>query len=232
MADLIISQKQKKGKLNFAVPHYILINGKMLGLMKDPSVTVKVPAELRVSVRDGRPEDAQFLAKCIMSGMHFYDFETDVPKGTELFERLTECEQREDLLYTYVHTRVAESDGVPVGSLLSYPGEIYSDLRHKTFAEMWPQFPALDTGSQMETGPGEYYLDTLAVLPEYRGKGIGSVLMKDAIDKGIALGYKQIALVVDAGMPELISLYESLGFEAAEHRQIFGVDFLRMIYTV
>ncbi|MBR5403592.1 MAG: hypothetical protein IK113_05155 [Bacteroidales bacterium] len=26
-------------------------------------------------IRDARPEDAPFLAKCIMSGMHLYDFE-------------------------------------------------------------------------------------------------------------------------------------------------------------
>ena len=42
MPRLIISQK-KKGKLSFSIPHYIPINGKMLGLMKDPSVTIEVP---------------------------------------------------------------------------------------------------------------------------------------------------------------------------------------------
>ena len=42
MPRLIISQN-KKGKLSFSIPHYILINGKMLGLMKDPSVTIEVP---------------------------------------------------------------------------------------------------------------------------------------------------------------------------------------------
>ena len=42
MPRLIISQK-KKGKLNFSIPHYILINGKMLGLMRDTSVTIEVP---------------------------------------------------------------------------------------------------------------------------------------------------------------------------------------------
>ena len=42
MPRLIISQK-KKGKLSFSIPHYILINGKMLGLMRDPSVTIEVP---------------------------------------------------------------------------------------------------------------------------------------------------------------------------------------------
>ncbi len=56
------------------------------------------------------------------------------------------------------------------------------------------------------SGAGEYYLDTLAVLPEYRRRGI-------------AAGYDLITLVVDSNMPDLIRLYES-------------VDFLRMTYSV
>lgn len=42
MARLIISQK-KKGKFNLALPHYILVNGKNIGLMNTPSVTLEVP---------------------------------------------------------------------------------------------------------------------------------------------------------------------------------------------
>ena len=56
------------------------------------------------------------------------------------------------------------------------------------------------------SGTGEYYLDTLAVLPEYRRRGI-------------AAGYDLITLVVDSNMPDLIRLYESVGF-------------LRMTYSV
>lgn len=42
MARLVISQK-RKGKFNLALPHYILINGKNIGLMNTPSVTLEVP---------------------------------------------------------------------------------------------------------------------------------------------------------------------------------------------
>lgn len=42
MARLIISQK-KKGKFSLSVPHYILINGRTIGLMNTPSVTLEVP---------------------------------------------------------------------------------------------------------------------------------------------------------------------------------------------
>ena len=182
-------------------------------------------------IRDAHPEDAPFLAKCIMAGMHFYDFETDTPEGSDIYARLVACERQTDTLYSYVHTRVAEIDGIAVGSLLSYPGEIYRNLRRKAFTELWPELSELEAASDQETDPGEYYLDSLAVLPSYRGRGIGRALLRDGIDKSMSLGYKQIALVADSDMPHLIKLYSSLGFIPAEHRHAFGVDFQRMIYA-
>ena len=182
-------------------------------------------------IRDASPEDAPFLAKCIMAGMHFYDFETEIPPQKEIYERLIESERRTDTIDTYIHTRVAEVDGVVVGSLLSYPGDIYRELRHKTFIELWPELAEEEATYDQETDPGEYFLDTLAVLPAYRRRGIGSALLQDGIAKGISLGYKQIALVADAEMPHLIGLYTSLGFIPADHRHAYGADFQRMICT-
>ncbi len=183
-------------------------------------------------IRDACPDDAPFLAKCIMAGMHFYDFETDIPAESEIYERLIECERRDDLLYSFRYTRVAEVGGVLAGSLLSYPGEIYREMRHKTFCELWPDLARMDAESEMETGPGEYYLDSLAVHPAYRRRGMGKALLLDGIRKGETLGYNRVALVADSAMPHLVRLYESIGFVPADHRHVFGVDFQRMVYEV
>lgn len=186
-----------------------------------------------IIIREARAEEAPFLAKCIMAGMHFYDFETEVPEDEQIYLRLVDCERREDLLYSYTRTRVAEvDDGKVVAALISYPGEIYRDLREKTFSELWPEFAAMNASSDQETGPGEYYLDSLAILPEYRGKGIGRALIRDGIEKGLALGYKTISLVADSDMPHLVSLYESLGFRKQEIRHAFGVEFQRMLLSI
>lgn len=184
-----------------------------------------------IIIRDAHPEDAPFLAKCIMAGMHFYDFETDIPQQKDIYNRLVDSERKEDWLYTYKNTRVAEMKGKLVGALLSYPGDIYRELRHKTFTELWPDLTQMEAESEQETDPGEYYLDSLAVLPDYRGQGIGRTLLRDGIQKGISMGFTHIALIADAEMPHLISLYTSIGFKSAEHRHAFGVDFQRMIYT-
>lgn len=185
-----------------------------------------------VIIRDARPEDAPFLAKCIMAGMHFYDFETPTPVQSEIYEGLVECVGRDDTLYTYRNTRIAEAGGISVGILLSYPGEIYKEVRDKTFRRYWPAFFAEHSGDDLETGPGEYYLDSLAVIPSFRGQGIGSTLLRDGIQKGSALGYRRIALVADSDLPQLVHLYESVGFRPEGHRRAFGVDFQRMVFDV
>lgn len=184
-----------------------------------------------LSIRDATPSDAPFLAKCIMAGMHFYDFETQIPSERDIYDRLVECERREDLLYSYARTRIAEVDGSVAGSLLSYPGDIYREMREKTFRELWLDFVKMDQASDQEADPGEYYLDTLAVLPQYRRRGIGRALLEDGIRKGQSLGYGRITLVADHDMPHLIKLYEEIGFRKEEIRHAFGVDFQRMVFA-
>ena len=184
-------------------------------------------------IRDARPSDAPFLAECIMAGMHMYEFEDILNDDmSDILERLTACEERTDTLYSHARTRVAEIDGTPVAALLSYPGALYRELKEKTFREFWPAFYQQFASDDPETDPGEYYLDSLAVLPAFRHQGIGTAMLEDGIRRGIEEGFTRIALVADSGMPHLVSLYESLGFTPAEHRHAFGTDFLRMLYTV
>lgn len=184
-------------------------------------------------IRDARPSDAPFLAECILAGMHLYDFEEIVNDDlADALENITQSEGREDTLYTYSRTRIAEVDGKPAGALLSYPGELYKELRDKTLREYWPSFFTQFNNDESETDSGEYYLDSLAVHPDFRRLGIGRALLEDGIKIGLSKGFTQIALVADAGMPHLIKIYQSIGFVPADHRNVFGTDFLRMIYTV
>lgn len=183
-------------------------------------------------IRDAQASDSPFLAQCILAGFHLYDFESEGPKDKKLYLLLNECIKREDLLYTFKFARIAEVDGAAAGALLSYPGELYRGLRHKTFVELWPDLLRLDAESEQETGPGEFYLDSLAVAPAFRHQGIGRLLIEDGIRKGIDLGYKQIGLVADVTMPHLLRLYASYGFVPEERRKVLGINFQRMIYTV
>ena len=184
----------------------------------------------RLNIRDARPGDAPFLAKCILSSMHLYDFETypsDDMAG--ILSRLTASETIEDTLYTFRNTRVAELNGTLAGALLSYPGEEYLVRRERTFREFWPEYFSEHADDDPETDPGEWYLDSLAVIPEYRRMGIGKALLQDGIRKGLSQGFNRVALVADPEYPHLVRLYKSLGFAPDGTRHAFGTDFLRMV---
>ena len=161
-----------------------------------------------LTIRNAEPSDAPFLAKCILAGMHFYDFEDILSDDmTDFLERFTECEGR-------------------------YPGELYLELRDKTFREYWPAFFTEHPVADPEADPGEYYLDSLAVHPDYRKQGIGKALLEDGIIKGASQGFKRISIIAETEYPHLIRYYESLGFVQADHRNVFGTDFQRLIYTL
>ena len=140
-------------------------------------------------IRDAVPSDAPFLAKCILAGMHMYDFEEyQSDNMRDILAGLTKCEVREDTLYTFRNTRVAEVGGEPAGALLSYPGEEYLVLRERTFREYWPAFFEQFTSDDPETDPGEWYLDSLAVHPEGAPSGRHPERTREWILQGCAGG--------------------------------------------
>ena len=185
-----------------------------------------------LSIRDANPKDAAFLSRCIMAGFHYYDFDEYPSDNTSaILDKITVCERRKTTLYTYANTRVAEVAGKAAGSLLSYTGEEYLRRKEKTFREFWPEYFDKFADDAPETGPGEYYLDSLAVHPMYRRMGVGTALLRDGISKGIEMGYSRIALLADSQYPHLIKIYKSLGFIPEDKCRIFGIVFQRMVYT-
>ncbi len=124
----------------------------------------------------------------------------------------------------------AEEEGKPIGCIISYSGDDYQRLREYTWSKLWKGVdPATIKQSAIETYPGEYYLDSLAIEPEYRGKGYGKTLMEAAIEEGKKLGYKNFALLVALEKPRLNEYYASVGFEEANDVNFFGHKYKRMV---
>ena len=134
---------------------------------------------------------------------------------------------REDVLYSWRNTIIAEVGGERVGMLTSYDGRHYHDMRIRTMAlvkeYLGIEFPNMED----EAIPGEYYLDSLAVMPEHRGKGIGRSLLLSGIEAGHAAGLT-VTLAVDPVNERAKKLYRSLGFEPAGKLFIFGHDYDKM----
>ena len=70
-----------------------------------------------------------------------------------------------------------------------------------------------------EVNKGYGYVDSntpelgIAVAEEVRGMGVGTLLMKEIIQKAICEGYKSISLSVDPENRNAVHIYRKLGFE-------------------
>ena len=59
----------------------------------------------------------------------------------------------------------------------------------------------------------------IALVPEYRGRGTGTVLLRDLLDEGARTG-KRVSIHVERNNPAL-RLYERLGFAPVEDRGVY-----------
>lgn len=73
---------------------------------------------------------------------------------------------------------------------------------------------------------GQCELNNLAVLPKYRHRGIGEMLLKDGLRRAKELGAERVFVsIVDTNL-KLRAWYEELGFKYMGARKFDGFDFL------
>ena len=182
-----------------------------------------------IRIINATPEDAEMIAEAIMdavgeeivAGMAGSHTREDV-KG--VFTRLA---RREDSQYSYLNTRIAIApDGEKAGVCISYDGGRLKELRRSFFNEAkrvfgWDISPEEVDNLPGETCGEEFYLDTLATLPQYRGQGIASALIADAAGKAEMTGLPLGLLVADHN-DDARRLYERRGFRPVGRRPFAG----------
>lgn len=65
----------------------------------------------------------------------------------------------------------------------------------------------------------EFRIVDIALLPEFRGKGIGGAILKTIIDRAFAVG-KAVRIHVEQQNPAM-SLYKKLGFQLVEEKGVY-----------
>ena len=128
-----------------------------------------------IKIRPANFDDSEFVAKSVMAALG-NDEVYAVPLKKEIkatIEKITSICQREDVLYSWKNTIIAEIDGKPIASLTAYDGTNYKEIKERTFS-LFDEPLDFDVDlMQDETREGEYYIDSATVLPEYRNQGIG-----------------------------------------------------------
>lgn len=139
----------------------------------------------------------------------------DAPMVCQLFTNLA---ARTDSQYSYKNAIVAiDTDGTPMGASVGYDGALLSQLREAFFEESERISGRSFRDIPDETDSAEYYLDTLAVLPEHRGRGVATALIKSMNQKAANAG-KPLGLLVDKENLRARKLYEYVGFKKVGER--------------
>ena len=79
---------------------------------------------------------------------------------------------------------------------------------------------------------GEYYLDSLAIVPEFRGHGLWRALFDDAVGMARTRGLHRVALICDESYPKLAQLYTSYCFVPEETFLYFGTLCRKMSLSI
>ncbi len=196
-------------------------------------------------IRPARKDDAHFIAKMILAALHIEEDDNSI-----LARRMEDFVLADNTLYSWsrgyiaVDTEEAKSEDdeqtytkeTPAGLCLAYDGIDYHERRINTFTmkcsdgvSVAEDNPSLRT-QEDEAGAGEYYIDSLAVAPDYRGHGIGKMLLAHAIEQGIARGLHP-TLLVDPDNAPALRLYTSLGFRFFREQEAFGIMYHKYQYN-
>ena len=172
-----------------------------------------------ILIRKATKDDAPLIAKVVAMAIGeacaiFYG-------GENYMDTFEEIALLENSQYSYHNVFVAEVDGKIAGAVVGYDGAKLHNLRKATLDIIFKH-----TGKELqiadETDASEFYLDSLAVMPEYREFGVGSKLILAMKERASQEYNKPLGLLVDFENTDAERLYKSLGFVRAEVKDFLG----------
>lgn len=101
---------------------------------------------------------------------------------------------------------------IVAGICTAYDGAMLHSLREAFFKACKEEIGREFETFTDETGPGEYYVDSLAVYPQYRRRGIASSLLRAMAERAHKAGLP-LGLLVDKANPDAERMYTAIGFE-------------------
>jgi len=128
--------------------------------------------------------------------------------------------------FSVEYAEIAELDGTPVGLLVGYPGSELPRLAWGMAARL-PAVLGLSGALRLavrslplarlpEAERHEYLIHALAVLPEARGRGLGTRLLEEAERRAVALRLGACSLTVAGTNRGARALYERLGYRVVQ----------------
>lgn len=160
--------------------------------------------------------DAPILAELVNhagEGMPLYLWSKMAAPGESAWDVGRRRAAREEGSFSYRNATVIDQDGTCAGALIGY--EI-ADAPEPVGADMPAMFVPLQELENL--APSTWYVNILAVLPQFRGRGLGATLLGVADATGRKLGKRGMSVIVADANQGARRLYERCGYRAAATR--------------
>ena len=182
-----------------------------------------------MKIRKARQRDADVLAAAIvMAEGELVTFFTGHEDGERARGVL-----REFILspvpcrYSLANALVADIDGEAAGAIFAFPANHQPELDLLLLASVNARGYNLKE-LFFEGEAGTYYLSTMGVDPNHRGKGVGTALIDAAEREGAKLGFERSSLLVATDKEKAKALYERLGYRTTMAVSMAGYRYYRM----
>lgn len=189
-----------------------------------------------ITLRPAVCADAPALARLIMMAMsddccrHFYG---PAHTSADFLRVMTALCARRGTQYSYENAVVAvanTADGAEevAGCAVAYAGSALLRLREPFIVAAREAFGRDFSAMRPEAAAGEYYLDSLAVLPDWRGRGMATALIDAAAERARQAGEGPLTLLVDTDNAAAQRLYRRCSFQFAAEDEWGGHRMLRL----
>jgi len=187
---------------------------------------------LNLHIRRAKPTDAEMAVPLIIEAIGEISEQMTGEKEPHAVQReLIGLFKREDNRHSYLQTVVVEQDHTITACMVLYSAikaiELDANLVH------WLRDK---TGEEIiippEAHSDEFYIDTVCVHSDFRGQGIGSLLLKHAEEIARSEGFLKLTLNVEEEKEAAIRLYNRLGYRVAEPWTIYGGTFHHMVKDI
>lgn len=128
---------------------------------------------------------------------------------------------RDEGAFSYRNAVMIECQGQAAGCLIGYAIDEAPEPIPADYPAMFRPLQELEN-----LAPGTWYVNVLAVLPAFRNRGLGALLLQRAEETARADGLRGLSIIVSDANTGARRLYERVGYGAAATRPMVKEDWV------
>ncbi|SHI43715.1 Acetyltransferase (GNAT) family protein [Dethiosulfatibacter aminovorans DSM 17477] len=192
-------------------------------------------------IRNSKPDDKNIVSELIIVAIEdlantFTGYNDERSIKNEMENLFAESDNR----FSHKYCKVIEIDGQVAASVISYPASEMEKLNEKIIERLRIRFSSDDDlftehaeriRRSKEAFDGEYYIDNLAVVEKYRGKGLSKILVEATEKEGLEMGYRKISILADLHNEKAFNIYRKLGYIKDCELEVLGHKYHHLVKT-